>query len=56
MWIPATSVFVRPCSEPVQYDVNAHDVLEPSVPGLQMKISDEPPLTPETENAPNVLR
>ena len=55
---PSTTCPANPFTEPSQYKPGPyiHVVVEPKVPGVQIKISAPSPAAPVTEKAPNVLR
>lgn len=46
----------KPLSEPSQYMLKLQLVALPNEPGAQVKMSAPSPLTPVTENAPDVVR
>ena len=56
MAMPSATSPAKPKAEPSQYMLKAHEVVEPSEPGVQTKISAPSPLAPVTENAPVVVR
>ncbi len=56
MSMPSATLPANPKAEPSQYMLNVHEVVGPSEPGAQTKMSAPSPRAPVTENAPTVLR